>query len=328
MSGRIRVAALQVEAEVGNIDANLAMCSVLASRAAREGAGWIVLPEFFSTGVANRPELAQNAPRPDGEPTALLRELGRDHGVYVAGSTLVRDDDGHVRNAFFLVGPDGAVLGRHDKDLPTMWENALYVGGGDPGRIAVGDTTVGVAMCWELLRTQTAARMAGRVDLVVSGSGWWSIPSWPPRPVTRWMERRNNIRAVAAPTVFASYVGAPVVHAAHSGDVNCPMPLGGVLYNGHYEGGASVTAADGTVLALRRREEGPGFAIAEVSLTRSAPRPIPDRFWLQRRGVAAAVAWAYQNPYGRAQYRRSHAQRPLSQPPCVGTPQPAAEALR
>jgi predicted amidohydrolase len=328
MAGRIRVAALQVNAEVGNVDANLTMCSELADRAAREGAEWIVLPEFFSTGIANRPELAQNAPRPDGEPTALLRKLGRDHGVYVAGSTLVRDDDGHVRNAFFLIGPDGEVLGRHDKDLPTMWENALYVGGGDPGRIAAGAMTVGVAMCWELLRTQSAARLAGQVDLVVSGSGWWSIPSWPPRRLTRWMERRNNVRAVAAPTVFASYVGAPVVHAAHAGDVSCPMPLGGVVvYSGHYEGGASVTAADGTILALRRREDGPGFAIAEVSLTRSAPLPIPDRFWLQRRGVAAAVAWAYQNPYGRAQYRRCNARRPLP-PPRVDAPQPADGALR
>jgi hypothetical protein len=54
------------------------------------------------------------------------------HGVYVGGSTLVRDNDGHVRNAFFLVGSDGDVLGRHHKDMPMMWENALYIGGERP----------------------------------------------------------------------------------------------------------------------------------------------------------------------------------------------------
>lgn len=311
MTATVRVAAVQLEAEVGNIDANLAMCSDLAAAAVRQGAQWIVLPEFFSTGMANRPELAQNAPPPDGAPTVLLQHLARTHDVHIAGSTLVRDGDGQVRNAFFAVGPDGTILGRHDKDLPTMWENALYVGGGDPGRIDAGATTVGVAMCWELLRSQTAARLAGRVDMVLSGSAWWSIPPWPPRPVLRWLERRNTTRAVLAPSVFARYVGAPVIHAAHAGDVSCPMPLAGFTYSGHCEGGASVSAPDGTVLALRRRADGPGVAIAEVTPARSTPTPVPDRFWLQPRGAIAAAAWGYQNPYGRRQYRRSLAQRPL-----------------
>lgn len=315
MTEPTRVAALQIEAQVGDIDANLAMCADLAGRAVREGARWVVLPEFFSTGVANRPDLAQNAPGPDGAPTELLRELAREHGVHVGGSTLVRDHDGHVRNAFFLVGPDGDVLGRHDKDLPTMWENALYIGGSDPGRVETADATVGLAMCWELLRTQTAARLAGRVDLILAGSGWWSIPTWPPRGLTRWLERRNNSRAVQAAPVLAAYCGAPTVHAAHAGPVQCPMPLAGVTYGGRYEGGASVTAADGTVLALRRREEGPGFAIADVELGRTMPRPLPDRFWLQRRGVVPTLAWAYQNPYGRMAYRRSGGQRPLTSSP-------------
>lgn len=305
MTKSIRVAALQVEAEVGNIDANLAMCSGLAERAVHEGAEWIVLPEFFSTGVANRPELAQNAPAADGAPTRLLQDLARTHGVHIGGSSLVRDADGHVRNAFLVAGPDGAILGRHDKDVPTMWENSLYVGGGDPGRIPAGENMIGAAMCWELLRTQTAERLAGQVDLVLSGSGWWSIPAWPPRPLTRWLQQRNSTRAVEAPSVFATYCGAPVVHAAHSGSLNCPMPLVGVAYGGHYEGGASVTAADGTVLALRRRDEGPGLAVADVVLGRSTPRPLPDRFWLQKRGVLPTLAWAYQNPYGRTQYART-----------------------
>ncbi|MEV0248075.1 carbon-nitrogen hydrolase family protein [Nocardia sp. NPDC050712] len=312
MRNQTRVAALQLAAEVGNIDANLQMCAELTTRAVRDGAEWVVLPEFFSTGVANRPDLAQNAPPPDGAPTVLLQDLARTHGIHTAGSTLVRDADGHVRNAYFLVGPDGVIKGRHDKDLPTAWESALYIGGTDAGRISLGDKTIGIAMCWELMRTQTAARLAGQVDLVLGGSGWWSIPTLPPRPLTRWLERRNNIRAVNAPSVFAAYCGAPMVHAAHSGAVSCPLPLAGMVYGGHFAGGASVTAADGTVLAVRRRPEGPGFAIANITPGRQQPRPLPDRFWLQQRGAVATLAWAYQNPWGRAQYRRSHGQQPFS----------------
>ena len=58
----------------------------------------------------------------------MLLRVGRDERVLIGGSFLCRDADGEVRNAFLLAGPDG-LLGRHDKDLPTMWENALYVGG-------------------------------------------------------------------------------------------------------------------------------------------------------------------------------------------------------
>lgn len=307
MPTTLRVAAVQMEAAVGDVDSNLEMAEELVRSAAAEGATWVVLPEFFSTGVANRPELRDGAAdADDGAPTVLLRELAGELGIHLGGSTLVRDDDGHVRNAFLLAGPEGELLGRHDKDLPTMWENALYVGGSDPGRLQASGLTVGVALCWELLRTATAERLAGRVDLVLGGSGWWSIPTWPPRPLTRRLERANHERAVRAPAHFAPFVGAPVVHAAHAGPLACPWPLAGCVYSGRYAGGAAVYGADGRTLALRRRDEGPGLAVAEVTPGRTTPAPLPDRFWLQPRGAVAAAAWAYQNPVGRREYRREH----------------------
>ncbi len=64
----------------------------------------------------------------------MLLEVAAEQGVLIGGSFLCRDVDGEVRNAFLLAGPDG-LLGRHDKDLPTMLENALYVGGEDDGVI-------------------------------------------------------------------------------------------------------------------------------------------------------------------------------------------------
>jgi predicted amidohydrolase len=307
----MKAAAVQIDAEVGNYDANLERCEREADAAARAGAEWIVLPEFFSSGVGYLPDIARNAPPPDGAPWQLLAGLARRHGAHVGGSTLVRDADGHVRNAFLLAGPDGGLLGRHDKDIPTMWENALYIGGGDPGRIEADGLQVGVALCWELMRSQTAARLAGRVDVVVGGSGWWSIPPWPPRPVLRRLETANAGRAVQAAPRFARFVGAPVIHAAHCGNLTCPMPGLGFAYHGHFEGGASITDARGAVLALRPRSEGPGCAIAEVQPERVSGSAVPDRFWLQPRGALAAAIWTFQNAHGRREYRRTHAQQPL-----------------
>jgi len=300
----MRVAAVQLEAAVGNVDHNLEACERLGDEAGRTGARLIVLPEFFTTGTANRPELRDAALPTDGAPTELLLRLAQRHGALVGGSFLCRDADGHIRNAFFLASPEG-IAGRHDKDIPTMWENRLYVGGGDDGLIRAGALTLGAALCWELMRTQTAARLRGKADMVVGGSGWWSIPAWPPRGLLRAMERRNAERAARAPARFAEHVGAPVVHAAHAGWLSCPMPGLPVHYHGRYEGAALVADAQGRVLASRTADEGAGIAVAEVRPGAVDPRrDVPDRFWLQRRGIGPALWWGYQNPLGRRQYRR------------------------
>ncbi len=303
----IRAGAVQLEAELGDIDTNLERCADLVDQAVADGAQWVALPEFFSTGVANLPRLREIAPGIDGAPTKMLCEAAARHGVHVGGSTLLRDADGHVRNAYLLAGPDGTVIGRHDKDLPTMWENLLYVGGTDPGRIEAAGMTVGVAMCWELMRTQTVHRLAGRVDLVMGGSGWWSIPPWPPKALTRRWEANNSRQALSAISEFGPFVGAPVVHGAHSGTVECPWPPGGIPYRGHFQGGAVIADATGQVLAARHREQGPGVVVADVPVLRTEPRKAPDRFWLHRRGAVAAACWAYQNPWGARKYKRATA---------------------
>ena len=303
----VLAAAVQTEAKVGDIDYNLEDCERLVNRAAGDGASWVVLPEFFATGVGFLPELTENAPPADGEPTKLLARLAQSHGIHVGGSVIVRDSDGETRNAFFLYGPGGDLVGRHDKDLPTMWESALYTGGTDPGRFEAGEHSVGVAMCWELMRSQTVARLGGQVDLVVGGSGWWSLPAnWP--LLTR-LEPGNQVRATRAPATFARHVGAPVIHAAHAGTVECRFLGTPFTYRGHFEGGAQIVDKTGRVLARRSREQGEGIAMAQVELGRTTETYASDRFWLQQRGTIAAAAWSYQNLVGRRFYDRAQAAR-------------------
>jgi predicted amidohydrolase len=306
----VRAAAIQMDTVVADVAANLDACERLGDAAAADGADWILLPEFFTTGIAFREELADAALAPDGAATDLLRDLATRHGATVGGSFLCRDDDGHVRNAFLLVGPDGQVLGRHDKDLPTMWENAFYVGGDDDGVIQAGELVAGAAVCWELMRSQTVRRLRGRVDVVVGGSCWWSVPPWPPRALTRRLESSNAATAGIVAERFARLVGAPVVHAAHTGSFECPSPWM-PRYRGYFEGGAVIADADGHVLARRERDEGEGFAIADVTPgRRRALDEVPGRFWLHSRGPAAATAWTVQRLHGRRWYERHVAHRP------------------
>src|SRR5688572_25650264 len=163
-----------MQPSIGDVEANLDQAERLVDEAAAAGAELIALPEFFTTGMAFDERIADAALEPDGAATALLCDLAKRHGAFVGGSFICRDPDGHNRNAYFLAVPGGEIAGRHDKDLPTMWENSFYVGGSpdDDGVIEAGDFTAGAAVCWEFMRSQTARRLRGRVDIVIGGSAW------------------------------------------------------------------------------------------------------------------------------------------------------------
>jgi predicted amidohydrolase len=303
----MRVAAIQLEAQVADVEANLAACERLAGEAGEAGAELISLPEFFSTGIGFVPELIERALPPDGAATELLLRTAERHRAFVGGSFLCRDHDGEVRNAFLLATPEGRVAGRHDKDLPTMWENCFYIGGADDGVIETNAAfTVGAAVCWEFMRTRTVRRLRGKVDVVMGGSGWWSIPEhWHPRPLMRHMEENQARTSRVAIEACAGFGGAPVVHAAHSGTLECEIPTLPFRYRGHFEGGASVVDSDGTVLARRERAQGEGIAIAGVAPKRRSPiAEPPDSFWLHRRGALQTFAWNVEGLHGRRWYRR------------------------
>lgn len=306
----VLAAAVQLEASLADVAANLAACERLGDEAGRAGARIIALPEFFSTGIGFTPALAGAALPPDGPAAQLLTRLARRHAALVGGSFLCRDADGHVRNAYLLAGPTG-IVGRHDKDFPTMWENAFYVGGDDAGIIDADGYQVGAAVCWELMRTGTVRRLQGRVDLLMTGSGWWSIPRWRPRTVFDRLERNNRLTARAAAASFSRYVGAPCVHAAHAGNLECSMPWLPMTLRGHFEGSTLITAASGEIVAERRAEEGEGVVLGEITVGRHDPSlTAPDGFWLHKRGLLPSVVWHYQRWHGRPWYRRNVAGAP------------------
>lgn len=302
----MRVAAVQLEPVIGDIDANLAACEALADRAAAEGAAWIILPEFFTTGVGFFPELAHRSLPPDGAATKLLLSLARRHGANVGGSFLCRDADGHVRNAFFLATPEG-IAGRHDKDIPTMWENCFYVGGADDGLIEACGLTAGVALCLEFNRTRTVERLRGKADIVVGGSFKWGAPAWMPfrGQLQDSIERYTDW----APT-FARLVGCPVVEATHCGRIRCKTPMLPLAYETSLGGGAIVCDALGNVLARRDASEGAGVVVADVEAVRvETDGPNSSAFWIQELDPLSKAGWHVQRWHGRRWYGRHVAPR-------------------
>lgn len=297
----MRAAAIQLQTVIGDVEANLAACEKLANTAAGEGAEWIILPEFFTTGVGFFPELAQLSLPPDGIATDLLLSLARRHEAVVGGSFLCRDDDGHVRNAFFLVTPDG-IAGRHDKDIPTMWENCFYIGGTDDGLIEAGSLTAGVALCLEFNRTRTVERLRGKADIVVGGSFTWGAPEG--MPFRQHLQTSIERYTDWAPP-FARLVGCPVVEATHCGRIRCKTPLLPVPYDTSLGGGAIICDAAGNILARRDGGEGAGVVVADVRVGRvETGEPGPAGFWIQELDPLSKISWHVQGWHGRRWYRR------------------------
>src|SRR5699024_10487645 len=229
--------------------------------------------------------------------------------VVIGGSMLIADG-AEVYNRYHLVEPDGTAH-LHDKDLPTMWENAFYGPGSDDGVVETGVGRVGIAVCWELIRNQTARRMLGRVDLVLTGTHWWTVPAnWGPvGRVLATVARRNRRLSESAPAELARRLGVPVVQASHCGRFRTPLGLipgrrVTVPYRTHFVGATQIVDSGGRVLASRSTAEGPGVVVADVETGPRPPRtPIDRRFWTPRLPWLIRAYWWQQNAVATRYYR-------------------------
>jgi len=276
----LKAAAIQMTPKLGAVEANLAQAEQLVRQAVAAGARLVVLPEMFTSAAAFHEDMVKAIRPIDGTPAQLLKDLARQENVVLGGSFLA-EDRGRVFNSFLLVTPDGATW-RHDKDFPTYWETCYYEKGDDDGVLISPLGQIGAALCWEMVRSGTVRRLAGRIQLLLAGSTWWTLPeeAGPDHPL-----RAVNLAMLSeSPPRLSRMLGVPVVHASHAGPFEGYQSpeLPDVPYRSSYLGEAMITDATGNVLARRRGEEGAGVVVADVAMPARpvASEDIPDRFWL------------------------------------------------
>src|SRR5215469_10104528 len=284
----IRVAAIQMRAKVGAVASNLSHAESLVREAFRRGAEWVILPEFFTSAGAFAPSMLSAWLPLDGPALELLRKLAREHNGVVGGSFLAKSGR-DCFNSFLLVFPNGQYY-RHDKDLPTMWENSYYIGGSDDGVLATPAGPVGAALCWELIRSQTVRRLVGKVNFVVGGSCWWDMRLPVPPQYAGDQARR---------------LGVPVVHAAQAGEFEGLTPGNETVpYVSRFLGETQITDGHGNVLARLAYEDGEGVVTADIAPGRVAGglAPTPEGFWTVELPANTLQAWEHLNSLGRDYY--------------------------
>lgn len=312
-----RVAAIQMDTRVGAIRENIAQAEAYLHEAVEAGARVIALPEFFTTPIVENEELWRCSLPPDNLALDLLRDVATTHGVLVGGSYLEKRGP-DIFNCYVLVRPDG-VVSRHDKDLPTMIENAYYRGGSDDGLHQTSFGRVGTAVCWETIRTQTVKRLEGKIDFVITGSHWWAPPvDWKiGRRFMRTMDRMNREIMRETPARFAQMLGVANIHAAHCGPLRGTIPLWpkgySAPFNSYLVGETQIIDNQGAIVARRSAEEGPGVIYADIDLRPSTPRlRVPDRFWIPQLPLRFRVFWQQQNWCGKALYEHARSNGLLS----------------
>lgn len=299
----VRVAAIQMQAELADVEANLVRVERLVREAFGKGAEWVILPEFFTTAIGVHPRLLDAARPLDGAPTRLLVRLAEEHGGVVGGSFLATRE-GHVYNTFVLAFPDGSTF-FHDKDHPTMWEAFYSIGGSDDGVLETPAGPIGASLCWEFIRSKTARRLRGRVDMVVGGSCWWTVRDDDGSSEAERLRRKGREMLRATPVRLARMLGVPVVHASHAGSFrgfttpDCEEP-----YLSHFLGESVVVDGRGRVLAGMAHEDGEGVVLADVTpgAVPGPLEPIPEGFWIPQLPDRIVTKWEEALVQGREYY--------------------------
>jgi len=172
----LRAAVVQAAPVVFDRDATLAKVRALTADAAAKGAQLVVFPEAFVSAypkgldfgarVGGRtPEgrrmfrrYFESAIDVPGPAVDALGDAAREHSVFLVIGVIERDG-GTLYCTVLFFDPDGNLLGKHRKLMPTAMERLVW-GMGDGSTLPVFDTPIGklgAVICWEnympLLRT-------------------------------------------------------------------------------------------------------------------------------------------------------------------------------
>jgi nitrilase len=174
--GRTTVAAVQAASVAFDRKRTLEKAVDLTRDAARQGASLVLFPEAFVSGyprgldfgavVGSRSEAGredfrrywESGVEVPGPSVEILSKAARTNSVYLVMGVIERDG-GTLYCCVLFFAPDGTLLGKHRKVMPTASERLIW-GYGDGSTLPVFETPLGrlgAVICWEnympLLRT-------------------------------------------------------------------------------------------------------------------------------------------------------------------------------
>jgi predicted amidohydrolase len=171
----IRVAACQIDPQIGEVGANLERIARAVTEAAASGAQFIVLPEAAVTGYgfASLAEALPVARQAESSADEMLAGLAQTHRATIVCGTLEAMGD-EVFNVALVLTADGRRYRYRKMHLPFLGIDRFATPGPDaPAVIEVDGLRFGVLICYDL-RFPEAARICALdgADLIALPTNW------------------------------------------------------------------------------------------------------------------------------------------------------------
>jgi len=250
----LHLALIQMTVEAGDVAANRATAERLLAQARAAGADLALLPELWATGY-DWPVIHAHAASPGTGLWAVMADLARAHGLYLAGSIPLTEDD-RLYNAAILFDPTGRAIGVYRKVH-------LFGPMDEPAHFAPGDALptfdlpwgrTALAICYDLRFPELLRAYAQAGATLMLCCAQWPrhrIPNWDILLPARAIE---NQCLVAGCNAVSQTLGQPL--GGHSGMYG---PWGEVLAQAGDEEGVAVATVDPEIVT-RARATFPFFA--------------------------------------------------------------------
>lgn len=282
MAGQsVKVAVVQRPPVLLDLDATLTAAVAAVSEVAEAGAGLVVFPETYLPGYpvwiwSLRPgddyglsqeihsQLLANSVDLSTDDLAPLQEAAAERGVVVVCGIHEREGSfsrATIYNTLVTIGPDGSILNRHRKLVPTNPERMVW-GQGDASGLRVVETAfgrIGGLICWENYMP------LARYTLYAEGIQIYVASTWDSGDA--WVSSMRHIASEGRCWVIGSGCALAV------SDIPETFPSRGMVFDGQTEwlnpGDSLIVAPTGHVVAGPLHQEY-GILFADIDPTQAS----------------------------------------------------------
>ena len=302
----LRVAAVQVVSNDGEVEANLARAERYVDEAAARGAKLVLCPEFLAAGYRYDVSLWRAAERRGGPTERWLSRVAVKHRIHLGASYLEAEGDDFF-NTFALAAPDGMIAGRVRKESLPAFEGWFFRGCPLPKIIDTELGRISVGICND---NHTAAFYRRVIrdspDLLL-------MPHSAPCMTIGGATLRRAVGEIGP--FYARAFGIPTV-LANKAEARTTTPVPGVRFlrmRMAFPGMSTVTDSDGRVIEQLENRE--GIVIGDVLLdpARKKTPPGPTHsYWSNPPGsfaTAFAAVFVALERLGKRAYEKSRSRR-------------------
>ncbi|MFN8518070.1 MAG: carbon-nitrogen hydrolase family protein [Chloroflexota bacterium] len=243
----MRVAVVQMDCILGDVEANLRHIERLAADAVRDhGADLVILPECATTGYFVGDRARSLATTADGPMVTRLVDIATRLGRHLAVG-LIEADGASVYDSLALLAPRDGLLAMYRKVHLFAGERAVFSAGDEPCLVDTALGRIGLTVCYDLMFPEYVRGLVlGGAELIVNGTDWITDP-W--QTGMGWTG--ESVRALARTRALENSVH--VAMAARVGEE------AGFTSVGH----STIASPTGAVLATL--DDGEGIAAARLA---------------------------------------------------------------